>query len=47
MMLLILIALDLAYDSIMCGYFPISFIDFMLAGETLTGFASLFSPNNF
>ena len=25
-----------AYDSIMCGYFYIGFMDFMLAGKTLT-----------
>ena len=25
-----------AYDSIMCGYFFVGFIDFMLAGKTLT-----------
>ena len=31
-----------AYDSIMCGYFCIGFIDFMLAGKTLTEFANLF-----
>ena len=36
-----------AYDSIMCGYFCIRFIDFMLAGMTLTDFTNLFSPNNF
>ena len=36
-----------AYDSIMCGYFCIGFIDFMLAGKTLTDFRNLFSPNNF
>ena len=36
-----------AYDSIMCGYFCIEFIDFMLAGKTLTDFTNLFSPNNF
>ena len=36
-----------AYDSIMCGYFCIGFIDYMLAGKTLTKFANLFSPNNF
>ena len=36
-----------AYDSIMCGYFCIGFIDFMLAGLTLTEFTNLFSPNNF
>ena len=27
-----------AYDSIMCGYFSIGFINFMLAGKTLTDF---------
>ena len=31
-----------AYDSIMCEYFCIGFIDFMLAGKTLTGFTNLF-----
>ena len=36
-----------AYDSIMCGYFCIGFIDFMLAGKTLTEFTNLFSLNNF
>ena len=36
-----------AYDSVMCGYFCIGFIDFMLAGKTLTDFTNLFSPNNF
>ena len=36
-----------AYDSIMCGYFCIGFIDFMLAGKALTEFTNLFSPNNF
>ena len=35
------------YDSIMCRYFCIGFIDFMLAGKTLTEYANLFSPNNF
>ena len=34
------------YDSIMCGYFCIGFIDFLLAGKTLTEFTNLFSPNN-
>ena len=33
------------YDSLMRGYFHIGFIDFMLAGMTLTDFTSLFSPN--
>ena len=36
-----------AYDSMMCGYFCIGFIDFMLAGKILTSFTTLFSPNNF
>ena len=36
-----------AYDSIMCGYFCIGFINFMLAGKTLTDFANLVSPNNY
>ena len=36
-----------AYDSIMCGYFYIGFIDFMLAGKIVTEFQNLFSPNNF
>ena len=31
-----------AYDSIMCGYSSIGFIDFMLAGKTLTNFANFF-----
>ena len=31
----------------MCGYFWIGFIDFMLAGKTLTEYINLFSPNNF
>ena len=35
------------YDSIMCGYFCIGFIYFMLAGEALTEFTNLLSPNNF
>ena len=35
-----------AYDSI-TWIFYIGFIDFMLAGKTLTEFTNLFSPNNF
>ena len=31
----------------MCGYFCIGFIDFMLAGKTVTKFTNLFSKNNF
>ena len=36
-----------AYDSIMCRYFCIGFIDFMLTGKTLDQYANLFTPNNF
>ena len=36
-----------AYESIMCGYFCIRFIDFMLAGKKLTDYTNLFSPYNF
>ena len=35
-----------AYNSIMCSYFCIGFIDFMLAGKTLIDFTNLFSPHN-
>ena len=31
----------------MRGYFCIGFIDFMVAGMTLTDFTNLFVPNNF
>ena len=31
-----------AYDSIMCGYFCIGLIDFMLVGKTLTEYTNLF-----
>ena len=36
-----------AYNSITCGYFCISFTDFIVAGKTLTEYTNLFSPNNF
>ena len=36
-----------AYDSVMCGYFCIGFIDFMRKGKSSTDFTNLFSPNNF
>ena len=36
-----------AYDSIMCRYFCIGFINFMIEGKTLTEFTNLFSPHNF
>ena len=36
-----------AHDSMMCGYFCIRFIDFMLTGKKLTDYTNLFSPYNF
>ena len=33
-------------NSIMCGYFSIGFIDFMLAGKKLTDYTNLFSPHD-
>ena len=36
-----------ANNSVMCGYFFIEFIGFMLAGKKLTGFTSLFSHYEF
>ena len=36
-----------ANNSVMCGYFCIGFIDFMLAGKKLTDFTSMFSPYDF
>ena len=33
-----------ANNSVMCGYFCIGFIDFMLANKKLTDFTNLFSP---
>ena len=36
-----------ANDSVMCGYFCIRFIDFMLAGKKLTDFTNLLFPHDF
>ena len=36
-----------AYDSVMCGYFCIGFINYMIKGKSLTDFTNIFSPNNF
>ena len=36
-----------AYDSIMCGYFLIGFINFMFNGKSSTDYSNLFSPNDF
>ena len=35
-----------AYDSIMCAYFCIGFINFMFNGKSLPDYTNLFSPNN-
>ena len=35
-----------AYDSIMCEYFCIRFIDFMLKDKSLLEYRDLFSPND-
>ena len=35
------------YDSIMCGYFCIKFINYMLKGKTLLDYTNLLSPNDF
>ena len=35
------------YHSIMCGYFCIGFIYFMLKGESLLDYINLFSPNDY
>ena len=37
----------LAYDSIMCGYFCIGFINFMFNGKSLKDYTNFFSPNDF
>ena len=34
------------HNSVMCGYFCIGFIDFMLKGKSLTDFTNIFSPND-
>ena len=34
-------------DSIMCGYFCIGFVDFMLKGKSLIDYTYLFSPNDY
>ena len=36
-----------AYNSVMCGYFCIGFIDFMLKGKNLLEHTNLFSPNKY
>ena len=36
-----------AHNSVMCGYFCIGFIDFMLKNKSLTDFTNIFSQNDF
>ena len=36
-----------AYDSVMCGYFCIGFINYMFMVKSLTDYTNIFSPNNF
>ena len=36
-----------AYESIVCGYFHIGFIDFMLKGRSLPDYTNLFSPSDY
>ena len=37
----------LSYDSILCGYFCIGFINFMLKGKSLLDYTNLFFPNEY
>ena len=34
------------YESIMCRFYCIAFIEYMLAGKTLLDYTNLFSPND-
>ena len=36
-----------AYDSVMCGYFCIGFIYFMLKGKSFLRYINLFSPSKY
>ena len=36
-----------AYNFIMCGYFCVGFIDFMLKGKILLDYTDLFCPNDY
>ena len=41
------IYLDYKHDSIMCRYYCIEFINYMIKGKTLLEYTNLFSPNDF
>ena len=45
-MILKVIYLIQAYDSIMCGYFCIEFINYMLKGKTLLDYTNGFKKND-
>ena len=34
-------------EFIMCGFYCIAFIEYMLAGKALLNYTNLFSPNNY
>ena len=34
-------------EFIMCGFYCIAFVEYMLAGKTLLNYTNLFSPNNY
>ena len=36
-----------AYNSVMCGYFCLGFIDFILKNKSLTDFTNIFLSNHF
>ena len=36
-----------AYNTVMCGYFYIGFIEFMLEVKSLLDYTNLFSPNEY
>ena len=36
-----------AYDSIICGYFCIGVIDFILKGKSLLEYTNIFPPNDY
>ena len=36
-----------AYHSVICGYFCIEFIDFMLEGKSWSDYTNLLSPNEY
>ena len=37
----------LTYDSILCGYFSIRFIDFMLKGKSFLDYTNLLFPSKY